>query len=136
MGDNAIGMPNVRALHNAKHSRTVSWVITGGSLREIFQREKKKKDREGKRETMTGSCQNKMEITRSELTIGREQLPDLKNRVLPALSCPFPSVRRGNAHLPIAEAAGGLKTVLHWKRAPSPPPHTLLKDLLWQTCGV
>jgi len=45
MGDNAIGMPNVKALHNAKHSHTVSWVITGGSLREIFQ-EKRERERE------------------------------------------------------------------------------------------
>lgn len=43
-GDNAMGMPNVKALHNAKHSHTVSWAITGGSLREIFQKEERNRD--------------------------------------------------------------------------------------------
>lgn len=43
-GDNAMGMPNVKALHNAKHSHTVSWAITGGSLREIFQKKERNRD--------------------------------------------------------------------------------------------
>lgn len=44
MGHNAMGMPNVKALHKEKHSHAASWAVTGGSLREIFEKKERNRD--------------------------------------------------------------------------------------------
>lgn len=123
-----MGMPNVKALHNANHSHTVSWAITGGSLREIFQKKERNRDWELPKENGNHKVRVK--------NYWQCSIKSLSTESFLALNCPFISVKRGNSHVLISEAVDKPKMVFHGGPAHSSLQHVLLNKLFLEIVDV
>jgi len=121
-------MPNVKALHDAKRSHTVSWAITDGSLREIFHKKERNRDWELPKEN--GNHEVRVE------NYWQCSMESLSAESFLALDCPFTSARRGNSHEFISEAADKPKTVFHGGPAHSPLHQALLSKLFSEIMNV